>query len=390
MAENSQKSLSWKCWDTYVQLSNSVRFIGCNILDFDDRAPPNIYTYLTITLTLVCGIMGITPIFRFSNSLGSIAEGMFTFALAVQAGTKVYMIMSAKDLCYEILNQAQTFVAEFEDNPKVCKIFQKYIEICNWWRPNIFRFYAFIISMMTIMCIAVSVYTRTKIFPFGGILPFLDHQSNIGYVVNFVTYVLISLYGTYGYFASDYYYLNAMATAYGHIETIAVVCEDLTAYLEQHGSDDIQKINHSIALIIKTQHNHSKFMNNLNKQFGFHSFVIITSSMVCIAIAMFLAIQYGWISGVFAIGLFLWQISTLCFVGGIYLIKADNTQIKVIKTKWYLLPVKKQKMFVCIIQYLQNVKEPTALSHFQLNFNTFVLCLKTMYQLLMLLLNVSN
>uniref|UniRef100_A0A3F2ZEA4 Uncharacterized protein n=1 Tax=Phlebotomus papatasi TaxID=29031 RepID=A0A3F2ZEA4_PHLPP len=228
MAEPAKHSMSWKCWDSFAQLSNSVRFIGCNVMDFDDRAPLNIYTYITMFLNVVLALMGVNYMWLYSNNMKSIAEAMFTVTLSLQAATKIYMIISDIKTVIQVVIQVVDFVHDFEDNPRVCSIFQRYVNICNWWRPNIFRFYTFLISGLSVGCIILAVVTKTKILHLGGVLPFINHETNAGYIVNFAVYIIISFYGAYGYFASDYSYLNTMAMACAQIETIAVVCKDLT------------------------------------------------------------------------------------------------------------------------------------------------------------------
>uniref|UniRef100_A0A3F2ZEK8 Odorant receptor n=1 Tax=Phlebotomus papatasi TaxID=29031 RepID=A0A3F2ZEK8_PHLPP len=386
----SQQSLSEACWDTFKQLSDTVRFIGCNGLDFDHRKPPNIFTYITIFLVILLHIMGLTSMYLFSDSLEKMAEAIFTVVIAAQAGAKVYMVARDFTIFHELVNLATGFVAEYLENPNVCSIFRRYINACNIFRRYIARLYTFVGIGLIGGSISIPVITKTKILPYGGVLPILDHESDYGYLINLVTYMFIIIYGVFGFFVSDYFYLNAMFMACGQIETIDVICQDLTTYLEKHEPHEIRKIDSLIAMIVKTQQRHTKYMAVFDEQFSLHSFVIIMSSMMGIAISMFLFLKKGWINGVLMIIVFFWEIFTLCLMGGIYLIKLEKAEIELYETKWYLLPEKKQRMFVCIIQYMQAIKEPAALSYVPLNFNTFVNCLKLMYQLLMVLLNMST
>ncbi|GAB0089302.1 Odorant receptor [Sergentomyia squamirostris] len=201
---------------------------------------------------------------------------------------------------------------------------------------------------------------------------------------------LIGFAGAYGYFASDYGYLVAMAIAWGQIDTIGVACEDLTEYLDTYGNKDIHKINDLVTDIVKILQHHSQYMTHLDHVYGFHSAVIVITAMISQTITLFSIIKAGWIFGILFAFVFIFQILTICLVGGVYVVKLSKLQETVNQTNWYLMPWRKQKMFISIIHNIQNIPEPTAMSLIPLNFNTFVNCMKTMYQLLMLLFNVSK
>lgn len=106
--------------------------------------------------------------------------------------------------------------------------------------------------------------------------------------------------------------------------------------------------------------------------YGFHSFAIIFSSMVSIAIALFEFIQDTQMFGMIMIVVFIWQISALCIVGEVYMMTVDKVQIKVNGTDFYLLPCRKQKMAIGIIHITQSLMAPSAWTFFPLNFETLI------------------
>uniref|UniRef100_A0A240SXN8 Odorant receptor n=1 Tax=Lutzomyia longipalpis TaxID=7200 RepID=A0A240SXN8_LUTLO len=383
-------SLSVACFDVFLELSNSVRFTGCNVFEQEFRIPPTGKTYITGGLVIVFCIMSITSIYRFADTLENLTLAILTFGLSIQAIVKLSMITLNIKTVRTVPVLASEFVANFENNPGVCEIFRWYIDICNRFRKYIFLMYVGTVIGATVCSLIVTAATNSKALPFGAVLPLIDYESDLGYAMNYCYFTVLTVYGAYGLFASDYLILTCMTIACAQVDTIAVTCEDLSQYLEIFGAENDEEVTDLMKTIIKTHQMHIRFMKLLHRRFSLHSFVIIVSSMICIAIASFVLIKAFWINGILMIVLFFWQLVTVFSAGGVYMARVEDVQMKINTTSWHLLPVRKQKMFLCIIQNFQFIAEPSALSLFSLNFQTLVKCLKIVYQFLMLLFNFSD
>ncbi|GAB0095544.1 hypothetical protein DMENIID0001_109390 [Sergentomyia squamirostris] len=311
--------------------------------------------------------------------------------LGVQTLAKWNMIFPEVDELRKVAYYAQDFAAMYIDiNSKKTTCFRKYIDLCNHFRPYIRQMYICATLGVILVSLLISVFTNTKILAIGIVLPILDYQSDLGYLINSALYAIIGTTGSYGLFTSDCLYLIAMAIAYGQVDAIAAACDDLVEYLEINGPEDIPEIDTLISNIVKIHLSHKRYMNHLKKIFSLHSATMVSISMICQAITLFIVIKAQWSYGILMIGIFIWQIFTICCFGGIYMIKLDKLQTVLYNTKWYLLPWPKQKMLLYIIQNIQNTPEPRAVSIIPLNFRTFYDCMKTMYKLLMLLFNITN
>uniref|UniRef100_A0A3F2ZDE4 Odorant receptor n=1 Tax=Lutzomyia longipalpis TaxID=7200 RepID=A0A3F2ZDE4_LUTLO len=386
----STKSISVACFDLFLELSNSVRFTGCNVFEQEFSIPPNFKTYFTSGLVIFFCFMSITSIYRFADTLESCTLAILTFGLSIQGIVKVFMMILDMESVRKVPKLASDFAANFENNHGVCRVFQWYIGVSNRFRKYTFFMYVGTVTGAIVCGLVVAAATNSKVLPFGAVLPLIDHESDFGYVMNYSFYFIMSMYGAYGLFASDYLILTSMIMACAQVDTIAVTCEDLSQYLEVFGAENDEKVTDLIKTIIKTHQMHIRFMRLLHERFSIHSFAIIVSSMICIAIASFVLIKAFWINGILMIVLFFWQLVTVFSAGGVYMARVEDVQMKINTTSWHLLPVRKQKMFLCIIQNFQFIAEPSALSLFSLNFETFVTCLKIVYQFLMLLFNFSD
>ncbi|GAB0089303.1 hypothetical protein DMENIID0001_038220 [Sergentomyia squamirostris] len=497
------KQVSEDCYKLFTDIYDIVYFMGFNVLaDVNDKDfPPNWRTYFTISFILLDAVMTTSSISAYITGFDDLLLVFLAMCMCIQAMIKTSTAFWDLAKFRECICYPGYFASVHCDNQKARDCLQKFIDLCNWIRPYTLRMYVVAVYNVVFFCLVVSYWTGTRVLPLPAVLPFLDYQSDIGYFINFVVYFILGNLASYGFFTSDSVYLASMAMAWGQLDIIAAAFEDLTEYLEIHGSKDEQKINDLLARIIKIHKDHTKYMGYLGnifnvhsavmiitsmiflpildyesdigyainyglylimghfacygfftsdyafligmamawgqldiigyacedlteyleiygpeddrrineclakiirihqdhieymgylgRIFNIHSAVMIVTSMICQTIALYAVIETEWMSGISLIFLFIWEIFTICIVGGIYVIKLEQLQKVLINTKWYVMPWQKQKMFVCITQTIQNIPEPTAII-IPLNINTFVTCMKTMYQYLMILLNVSN
>uniref|UniRef100_A0A8W9BMR8 Odorant receptor n=1 Tax=Phlebotomus papatasi TaxID=29031 RepID=A0A8W9BMR8_PHLPP len=346
--------------------------------------------YLLIVVVAIYCVMSVSSLYIFHNDFFDFAFALVTCGFAIQGCVKIYVLLGRVTNMRKLFYTSLDFIKVFEWNERVCQSFLKYEKFCDICRPIVFLFYSISGGLLISFTIVLSIWTRSKLLPLGIVLPFLDYDSDIGYGINFSLLSITIIYGVIGIFASDYCYLCTMALACGQVETISILCNDLTNHLEHNRDDDSDQVQKMIRNIVMSQQLNKNYMNILEDCFGIHSLAIIVSSMISIAIALFVLIHDFWINGIMVIGITFWQISAICAVGGVYMIKVQKVEMEVNETKWYLLSVKKQKMFVNIIQNMQNPVKPSALKMVLLNFETLINCLKMMYQFLMLLLNMSK
>uniref|UniRef100_A0A3F2ZD75 Odorant receptor n=1 Tax=Lutzomyia longipalpis TaxID=7200 RepID=A0A3F2ZD75_LUTLO len=383
--------VSEKCLNLFLRVSNFAKPVGGNIMDTGKGAPLNIYSYLTILNLVLYWIMNVTSVYYFRNDMIDLAFALVTLGLSLEGLVKVCVVFGCKEDIREIIYINRDFMEKFEvDSQKICRLFEKYEKLCSYCYPIVLWIYIVAILSIFVVTLIMCYWTKAKLLPYGTVIPLLDHKDTIGWIINFSYMLVVSIYAIYGIFASDYAYLTMMVMACGEIETVAIFCEDLTEYLEKNDQQDEEEIQRLIKKIVVAQQIHTKYMNAVEGTFGMHSFTIIVCSMISIAITLFVFIQEVWINGLMIAAIALWQILTLCTAGGIYMIKVSEIEMRVNSTKWYLLPRKKQKMFLNIIHAVQNPVIPSAVGLVPLNFETFVNCLKAMYQFLMVLLNMTN
>ncbi|GAB0094699.1 hypothetical protein DMENIID0001_100240 [Sergentomyia squamirostris] len=383
-------SPSLECFNIFLRLSDFVTPIGGNIMDTGPNGPPNKFTYIMYTLLALNLVMTCNAIHYTHNDFVGLAFSLVTFGFTVQGFVKLYVIIGCRVKIRNLISTAQNFIVGYEANSRLRDIFDRYNKFCNFCRPLVLYLYAISGVSVISVTIAIGVWTKTKILPFGFMMPFIDHTSDGGYALNFMYMLIVTVYAVYGLFASDFGFLCFMAMACSQVETIGQLCKDLTDYLELHGSEDLEEIQKLIILIATAQRSHTNYMKNLEDSFGIHSFIIIASSMIAVAITIFVFIQHFWLNGIMIATILMWQIFAICTVGGIYMIKVDQVMMEINETKWYLLPWRNQKIFINIIHNAQHPVEPSAMGRLPLNFETFVNCIKMMYQFLMLLLNMSN
>ncbi|GAB0090204.1 prolow-density lipoprotein receptor-related protein 1-like [Sergentomyia squamirostris] len=380
-----KNKISFVCFDFYVKLCKKVNFIGFDLFD-ENQPSPNYKTYITLILDAILLTMSISSIYQFRDDMLKLTTTVLTLGLAIHAAAKMFIAVVFVKEFQDMMYAVKDFIIDFDDNSKVYCIFEKYIGFCNWCKTNLIIAYNIMVLGLLIFSFAASLWTKTKHLPFGAVLPFIDYESDTGFVINFAIYMAVFVWGIFGFFVSDCAHLAFMAMACGQVETIGIACSDLTEYLEQAEPYNISELKRLLKIIIKSQQKHNNFMKRIDENYGIETILIVASSMGCIALAMFVLIKEVWLSGIIMSGYCLWQIFFVCIMGGVYIMTVDQVAAEVYGTKWYYLPCPMQKMFINILQNIQNLKEPSALGFFYLNFNTFALMGKHWNFILTLLL----
>uniref|UniRef100_A0A240SXP2 Uncharacterized protein n=1 Tax=Lutzomyia longipalpis TaxID=7200 RepID=A0A240SXP2_LUTLO len=332
--------VSQKCLNIFLRLSDFAKPVGGNIMDTGENAPLNIFSYLTIMNLIIYWIINVTSVYYFRHNMIDLAFSLVTLGFSIQGLVKVSIVFGRMEEIRRIVYIFRDFVEKFEvESQKTCKLFKNYEKVCSYCFPIVLWIYIVAIVSIFGVTIAMSYWTKTKLLPYGTVIPLLDHKDTTGWIINFLYMLVVSIYAIYGVFASDYAYLYMMAMACGQIETIAIFCEDLTEYLERNDDAENEKeIQRLITKIVVSHQIHTEYLNAVEGVFGIHSFTIIVSSMISIAITLFVFIQEIWINGLMIAAIALWQIFTVCIAGGIYMIKANQVEMHVNATKWYLLP----------------------------------------------------
>uniref|UniRef100_A0A7G3AF47 Odorant receptor n=1 Tax=Lutzomyia longipalpis TaxID=7200 RepID=A0A7G3AF47_LUTLO len=361
-----------ECFEVFEGVDEIILFTGCNIFEKGKVAKTNFKTIFTTSCDILYTFMWIFNVYSETEHSETTLNNFSAEILALQATVKLYFLIINRSKIAAVINYGCDFIREFGINPSVKEIFDKYIGICNKWRPIILRIYIVNAISFWIICGMVALFTDGPFLPFAIYLPLIDYESPFGYGLNVAYYLIVSSFINLGFFTSEMLFVSTTIMAYGQTESIAVLCENLAAYLEEFGSNDIKEINHRLAEIIKTQQRHDKFMELQEDAFGLHSFGVIFFSLLLIAVTVFGVMLNGWITGIPICMHGLWQITSLCLIGGFYMIKVDQLQTRVNSVTWYNLPWRKQKMYTCIIYKTQLLKGPTGLSRFPLNFETMI------------------
>uniref|UniRef100_A0A7G3AU73 Odorant receptor n=1 Tax=Lutzomyia longipalpis TaxID=7200 RepID=A0A7G3AU73_LUTLO len=362
---------SVKCFEIFEKLNDFVRPVGCNILDTGKNGVPNKLTYFSVLILLAYCTVTLTSIYQFRENFILFTNALVTLGFSIQGIVKFYTMFVRRHRLLRAVFKSRDFIVEFEGNKQICELFKKYANFCAMCGTMILGLYSFAMSMLLVATVTISYWTKTKIIPYGIVIPLIDYKSDVGYAINMVYMTFSIVYGVIGLYASDYIYVYVMIMAYGQVETIGILCQDLSTYLEKNKENEIQEIYQLFTKTVTAQQLHTEYMKSLEENFEFNSITVIITSMICMAITIFVLIQEVWINGIMIIIIQLWQIFTICLIGGVYMIKINQVQVQINDTKWYLLSHRMQKMFLNVIHFMQNPIEPSACGIRPLNLETF-------------------
>ncbi|XP_058456982.1 odorant receptor 67d-like [Malaya genurostris] len=174
-----------------------------------------------------------------------------------------------------------------------------------------------------------------KILPFGFFLPYVNHDTWSGYLLNYVIHAWGTSYAVSASFSGDGVCVILLMSSFIQIDLLIASLKEVNQQIEANGKD------------------------------------------------------LSWYQGYVFIGFVSYQLLFCCFMGTVQEMKNEQLEREIYNLTWYKLPISQQKSLLLMLQRAQN-PVPLTLIFGDLNMPTFLQIYKTIYSVFAMLLRVQE
>uniref|UniRef100_A0A182WR19 Uncharacterized protein n=1 Tax=Anopheles minimus TaxID=112268 RepID=A0A182WR19_9DIPT len=261
------------------------------------------------------------------------------------------------------------------------------------------RYLWFIFRFMRLSCISVAVvfalYPIIAYFTTGLLmplllyeLPYLDHSTIVGYVVNLLFQLNLLAKGAMGMMIADFLYLMYAMYAMVEADLFIIHLGELEAMLNDPMKDDTKRteIREKWLQCVYDHQKTTSFLNIIEDIFGLQCLAQVAMSVFAICDCLLLVALTDWYSAYCFLILIFNELTIYFIVGHIIELKIDEMYHRVISMPWYKLQVKEQKEFCFLVSRQQRPMMLTACGFHPMNFEAYMTVLRGLYQFFVMIM----
>lgn len=129
-----------------------------------------------------------------------------------------------------------------------------------------------------------SIFLADRILPFGFVMPFIDANTLAGYYANYGIQLIMAIYYWIITVGSDITTIYNLLTAYGQLDVLMTITEELNEQLERNESLDT--IRDKIVEIIRQYQHHRTYLKQLVDFLNPYHFVTLISTVPTMVISV--------------------------------------------------------------------------------------------------------
>uniref|UniRef100_A0A6E8W0K5 Odorant receptor n=1 Tax=Anopheles coluzzii TaxID=1518534 RepID=A0A6E8W0K5_ANOCL len=235
-----------------------------------------------------------------------------------------------------------------------------------------------------------SIFLADRILPFGFVMPFIDANTLAGYYANYGIQLIMAIYYWIITVGSDITTIYNLLTAYGQLDVLMTITEELNEQLERNESLDT--IQDKIVEIIRQYQHHRTYLKQLVDFLNPYHFVTLISTVPTMVISVLGLVLLDWYPGAAIVFLGSVQIFYICFLGTSLELKVgvtDALTLKIGAIHWDKLSVRDMKFMKMVLMMSQKPKMLMAAT-LPLNITAFLQIHKFIYSLIMMLENTKG
>uniref|UniRef100_A0A182M019 Odorant receptor n=1 Tax=Anopheles culicifacies TaxID=139723 RepID=A0A182M019_9DIPT len=219
-------------------------------------------------------------------------------------------------------------------------------------------------------------------------LPFLDHSTFVGYVVNMLFQLNLLVLGTMGLILSDFLYVMCTMYAMTQAEIFNIHLNELEAMLNDPLKVDTKRteIREKWLQCVYDHQLSTRYFNIVEQSFAFVCLAQVGMGVFTVCDCMLLVVLTDWFPTYGFLTVVFTALSLYFVIGHAVELKLDKMYDRITSMPWYKLPVKEQKEFNLLLYRQQRPMMLTACGFIPMNFETYMSVLKCLYQFFVMVL----
>ncbi|XP_052871773.1 uncharacterized protein LOC128277363 [Anopheles cruzii] len=311
-----------------------------------------------------------------------------TFGFGIQALVKIIFFVFKRSRVLDLnevnLRYYKTMLHESERVRRViCEnITLSYIVV----KGTFYIYLAFVVASLVIPGLA-SFFLPERILPFGFILPFVDPDSFVGYVLNYCSQSIAAYYYWRISAGSDCTIVFNLLTASGQLDGLMTLIDELNDQLES--GEAPAAIRKKIVKIIQQHQYHRDYLSQLMDFLYLYHIGSVGFGVLTMIISVMGIVLLDWYLGAICTVMGSVQLFYLCFLSTSFEIKTDTLIEHVGAIKWDKLSSADMKYMNLLLLTSQS---PKLLEVFTtpLNISSYVQIHKMIYTMIMMLQNTKS
>ncbi|XP_053688931.1 odorant receptor 67d-like [Sabethes cyaneus] len=367
-----------------VVIPNKIsKLIGLDIFSSTYKMP-NFYTAFTLFVAVMYLYFTWTSVYEMRHDLEEVINCLVTLGVAVQCVWKLAIFaINRKELLW--MHEYNISLFKEECNPRTKSMLMRNIFLLSVILKVMLISYAFTSFSLDFAPLLYLLKTGEKLLPFGFYMPYLDHKSWGGYIINYMVHILMTVYVSSGDMGPDCFYMTMLMNSFTQIDLLIDSLKEMNEKIEQN-CDDIVPI---FEKIVKRHQEHLQYLRTVENVFRFFYFITFVSLSLVLVTSLFAVVMLSWYQGYVFIAFVSYQMFFGCFLGTILEWKNEQLQREIYNILWYKLENSQQMLLRFMLLSAQDSITLTVIFG-NLNIPTFLQVYKTVYSIFTMLQTVKE
>ncbi|XP_058127668.1 putative odorant receptor 83c [Anopheles ziemanni] len=369
---------------TFDKLIQRLRYL-LKLLGLDSYDPsyrPNIRTVIVLCLAALYMMISMYDLVHFSDDLFNFVYVLITFFFATIGIGRTTIYLSSGEALQFLLAETYRTYREVREDEREQRILCWYTNIYRWAVDTYARTFLVTSIIMGLGPLINFLVTGEQVLPFGVVLPFVDSNSGLGYVLNYLYQLSCILWTGPGLMSSYCLTLALVANICIQYDILAVKLADLDEDILSHADDLVAR---KLRDIIRDQQRVERFVGMIEATYRMVSGVEVLSLGLQVIITLFVMQISFWMPGLFMIPLFSGQLFIFCALGAAIQHKSESFAAGVYRLSWHELPRREKQTFRIMLQRSQNSQKLTCSQISDINLNLFVTMSQKFYSIFTML-----
>ncbi|XP_055848288.1 odorant receptor 67d-like [Episyrphus balteatus] len=376
--------------EKYQRLMKTARL--CAAACGADVADPNYH----VNFITVCVMFCITVYFifsaytvqlKFSENWGVLLESFCMVGSVIQGISKLFTgIGYTKTLAFTN-NELQTIYKQYEIKNKYCiRVLNKCVSKVSLLLRTISISHVFIFIWLFFAPLFMYLITGRRYMLMQFYLPGLDVETDFGYFTTLGMQGACLVFGGFGNFAGDLFFVinSTHVILFADILKIKIrEFNDITE-TEELGSKKSEELLNDI---IEWHQHYSQYAKTTNTVFYWMTFVEIGTTSLSIVLTLFIMLTGDWPGAYSYLFLEFIMLYVYCGIGTLVELTNDKFCDEIYSIHWYKLAVPQQKCVLLMLMKSQDPELITVGGVMPLSVNTALQVTKSVYSIMMMILN---
>ncbi|KFB38890.1 AGAP000226-PA-like protein [Anopheles sinensis] len=355
-------------FDKLIQrLRSLLKLLGLD--SYEPNYRPNFRT--AIVLCLAALYVGITmyDLVHFKDDLFNFVYVLITFFFATIGIGRVAIFLTCGDALQFLLAETYRTYREARADEREQRVLWWYTNIYRWAVRTYARTFVVTGTIMPLIPLLRFFVTGELVLPFGVVLPFVDVNSGLGYVLNYIYQVSCIVWTAPGLVSSYCLTLAQVVNICTQYDLLAVKLTVLEEHILAHDDDLVaRKLRH----LIRDQQRVERFVAKVESTYRLLSGVEVLSLGLQVVITLFVEQFSLWIPGLAVIPLFSGQLFIFCALGAAIQHKSESFAAGVYRLSWHELSRREKQTFRIMLLRSQESQKLTCVHIHDINLNLFV------------------